>query len=50
MLNMFFSYARAVFVNEWPEADGNMIWRFQRQNVEKGGRCKDMSTVRVRRH
>lgn len=23
-----------LFVNEWPEADGNMIWRFQRQ---KGG-------------
>lgn len=38
-----------LFVNEWPEADGNMIWRFQRQEDEKGLGFKE-SRVRVIKH
>jgi hypothetical protein len=31
-----------LFVNEWPEADGNMIWRFQRQGMKTGWEKKSV--------
>lgn len=39
-----------LFVNEWPEADGNMRWRFQRQGVENWVDSKRVSAIRVIRH